>query len=90
MTVSVNLLDRTVSSIATHWGFDQLKPRGLAEVVVLGVGGFSAPADAARNRARALTVDCDHIDRRRRGPVRAHLDRTTVGALLDGEPPRSV
>ncbi|WP_172672429.1 hypothetical protein, partial [Mycobacterium tuberculosis] len=41
-------------------GFDQLKPPGLAEVVVLGVGGAPiAPADAARNRARALTVDCD-------------------------------
>ncbi|WP_151069117.1 hypothetical protein, partial [Mycobacterium tuberculosis] len=61
---------------------------GLAEVVVLGAGGAPiAPADAARNRARALTVDCDH------GPVVAvagrfvHTSiRTTVGALLDGEP----
>lgn len=75
-----------MSSIATRWASTSLPP-GLAEVVVLGAGGAIAPADAARNRARALTVDCDH------GPVVAvagrfvHTSiRTTVGALLDGEP----
>lgn len=87
-TVSVSLLDWDDVIDRNALGFDQLKPPGLAEVVVLGAGGAPiAPADAARNRARALTVDCDH------GPVVAvagrfvHTSiRTTVGALLDGEP----
>ena len=69
-------------------GFDQLKPPGLAEVAVLGADGNPiAPADATRNRSREISVDCDH------GPVIAvagrfvHTSiRTTVGALLDGEP----
>src|SRR6202034_2955132 len=46
-----------------------------------------APADDTRTRAREIVVDCDH------GPVIAvagrfvHTSvRTTVGALLDGEP----
>ena len=63
-------------------GFDQLKPPGLAELAALGADGNPiAPADAARDRAREIAVDCDH------GPVIAvagrfvHTSiRTTVGA----------
>lgn len=86
-TVTVSLLDWEDIIDRNALGFDQLKPPGLAEVAVLGAGGKPiAPADAARNRGRAITVDCDH------GPVVAVAGRfvhtsihTTVGALLDGE-----
>ncbi|NKE29798.1 hypothetical protein FVP32_26955, partial [Mycobacterium tuberculosis] len=46
-TVSVSLLDWDDVIDRNALGFDQLKPPGLAEVVVLGVGGAPiAPADA--------------------------------------------
>ncbi|MGH3524683.1 MAG: hypothetical protein ACRDU4_18115, partial [Mycobacterium sp.] len=72
----------------TALGFDQLKPPGLAEITVLGDNGRPvAAADAAANRAREITVDCAH------GPVIAIAGRfvhtairTTVGALLNGDP----
>jgi arabinofuranan 3-O-arabinosyltransferase len=87
-TVTVSLLDWDDVIDRTALGFDQLKPPGLAEIAVLGADGKPiAPADAARNRAREVTVDCEH------GPVIAiagrfvHTSiRTTVGALLDGAP----
>ncbi|OBG32963.1 hypothetical protein A5673_02755 [Mycobacterium sp. E3198] len=87
-TVSISLLGWEDIIDRNALGFDQLKPPGLAEVAVLGADGRPiAPADAARNRSREITVGCD------RGPVIAvagrfvHTSiRTTVGALLDGEP----
>jgi arabinofuranan 3-O-arabinosyltransferase len=87
-TVTVSLLDWHDIIDRNALGFDQLKPPGLAEVAVLGADGNPiAPADAARNRSREIIVDCDH------GPVIAAAGRfvhtsirTTVGALLDGEP----
>ncbi|KAA1251927.1 DUF3367 domain-containing protein [Mycobacterium simiae] len=87
-TVTVSLLDWEDVIDRNALGFDQLKPPGLAEVVALGGDGAAiAPADASRNRLREITVDCDH------GPVIAvagrfvHTSvRTTVGALLDGNP----
>jgi arabinofuranan 3-O-arabinosyltransferase len=87
-TVTISLLDWQDIIDRNALGFDQLKPPGLAEVVVLGADGNPiAAADAARNRAREITVDCEH------GPVIAvagrfvHTSiRTTVGTLLDGEP----
>ncbi len=87
-TVTVSLLDWKDIIDRNALGFDQLKPPGLAEVAVLGTDGNPiAPADAGRNRVREITVDCD------RGPVIAvagrfvHTSiRTTVGALLDGQP----
>ncbi|OIN79218.1 alpha-(1-_3)-arabinofuranosyltransferase [Mycobacterium malmoense] len=90
-TVSVSLLDWEDVIDRNALGFDQLKPPGLAEVAVLGADGSPiAPADAARNRSRAITVGCDGDPR---GPVVAvagrfvHTSiRTTVGALLDGDP----
>jgi len=87
-TVTVSLLDWEDIIDRNALGFDQLKPPGLAEVAALGADGNPiAPADAARNRRREITMDCDH------GPVIAvagrfvHTSiRTTVGALLDGKP----
>jgi arabinofuranan 3-O-arabinosyltransferase len=87
-TVSISLLDWEDVIDRNALGLDQLKPPGLAEVTVLGADGHPiAPADPARNRQRAITVDCDH------GPVIAVAGRfvhtsihTTVGALLDGGP----
>jgi arabinofuranan 3-O-arabinosyltransferase len=87
-TVTLSLLDWDDVIDRTALGFDQLKPPGLAEISVLGADGQSiAAADAARNRAREVTVDCAH------GPVIAIAGRfvhtaiqTTVGALLDGAP----
>jgi arabinofuranan 3-O-arabinosyltransferase len=87
-TVSISLLGWEDIIDRNALGFDQLKPPGLAEVAVLGADGRPiAPADAARNRSREVTVGCD------RGPVMAvagrfvHTSiRTTVGALLDGAP----
>ena len=91
-TVTVSLLDWEDVIDRNALGFDQLKPPGLAEVAALGADGSPiAPADAARNRAREITVDCDH------GPVIAVAGRfvhtairTTVGALLDGAPVAAV
>jgi arabinofuranan 3-O-arabinosyltransferase len=87
-TVTVSLLDWDDVIDRTALGFDQLKPPGLAEIAALGVDGRPiAPADAPRNQARVITVDCDH------GPVIAIAGRfvhtaihATVGALLDGAP----
>jgi arabinofuranan 3-O-arabinosyltransferase len=87
-TVTVSLLDWKDVIDRTALGFDQLKPPGLAEIAVLGTDGKPvAAADAAHNRARDITVDCEH------GPIIAIAGRfvhtevhTTVGALLDGEP----
>lgn len=87
-TVSISLLGWEDIIDRNALGFDQLKPPGLAEVAVLGADGRPiTPADADRNRSREITVGCD------RGPVIAvagrfvHTSiRTTVGALLNGEP----
>ncbi|OBF16341.1 hypothetical protein A5725_25570 [Mycobacterium kubicae] len=87
-TVTVSLLDWQDIIDRNALGFDQLKPPGLAEVAALGPDGAPiAAADAARNRVREVTVDCEH------GPVIAVAGRfvhtsisTTVGALLDGAP----
>ncbi|WP_155763921.1 alpha-(1-_3)-arabinofuranosyltransferase [Mycobacterium asiaticum] len=87
-TVTVSLLDWQDIIDRNALGFDQLKPPGLTEIVALGADGKPiAAADAARNRSREVTVDCEH------GPVVAvagrfvHTSiRTTAGALLDGGP----
>ena len=87
-TVTVSLLDWEDVIDRTALGFDQLKPPGLAEIAALGADGRPiAAADAARNRAREITVDCAD------GPVIAIAGRfvhtaihSTVGALLDGAP----
>ena len=87
-TVTVSLLDWKDVIDRTALGFDQLKPPGLAEIAALDTDGRPiAAADAARNRIRDVTVDCEH------GPVIGIAGRfvhtavhTTVGALLDGAP----
>jgi arabinofuranan 3-O-arabinosyltransferase len=87
-TVTISLLDWEDVIDRTAVGFDQLKPPGLAEIAVLGADGRPiAAADAAGNRAREVAVDCAH------GPVIAIAGRfvhtairTTVGALLNGDP----
>ncbi|QLL07945.1 alpha-(1-_3)-arabinofuranosyltransferase [Mycobacterium vicinigordonae] len=87
-TVTVSLLDWEDVIDRNALGFDQLKPPGLAEVTALGADGNPiAAADAPRNRARGVVVDCEH------GPVIAVAGRfvhtsihATVGALLDGLP----
>jgi len=87
-TITISLLDWKDVIDRTALGFDQLKPPGLAEIAALGTDGRPiAAADAARNRTREVTVDCEH------GPVLAIAGRfvhtsvnTTVGALLDGAP----
>jgi arabinofuranan 3-O-arabinosyltransferase len=87
-TITISLLDWKDVIDRTALGFDQLKPPGLAEIAALGTDGRPiAAADAARNRTREVTVDCEH------GPVIAIAGRfvhtsvnTTVDALLDGAP----
>jgi arabinofuranan 3-O-arabinosyltransferase len=87
-TVTLSLLNWQDVIDRTALGFDQLKPPGMAEITVLGADGRPiAAADATRNRAREVNVDCAH------GPVIAIAGRfvhtsiqTTVGALLDGAP----
>ncbi|SRX92580.1 hypothetical protein [Gordonia sp. KTR9] [Mycobacterium shimoidei] len=87
-TLTVSLLDWDDVIDRTALGFDQLKPPGLAEIAVLDSDGHPiAPADAARNGAREVTVGCE------RGPVVAIAGRfvhtaitTTVAALLNGDP----
>ena len=87
-TITVSLLDWKDVIDRTALGFDQLKPPGLAEIAALGTNGRPiAAANAARNRTREVTVDCEH------GPVIAIAGRfvhtsvnTTVGALQDGAP----
>lgn len=91
-TVTISLLNWQDVIDRNALGFDQLKPPGLAEVAALGAGGNPiAPADAARNRTREITVGCDH------GPVVAVAGRfvhtaihTTVGAILDDAPVAAV
>ena len=82
-TVTVSLLDWEDVIDRTALGFDQLKPPGLAEIAALGADGRPiAAADAARNRAREITVDCaaraGHRDRR---PVCAHRDPFDGGRI---------
>jgi arabinofuranan 3-O-arabinosyltransferase len=87
-TITVSLLDWKDVIDRTALGFDQLKPPGLAEIAALGTDSRPiAAANAARNRTREVTVNCEH------GPVIAIAGRfvhtsvnTTVGALLDGDP----
>ena len=87
-TVTVSVLDWDDVIDRTALGFDQLKPPGIAELAALGSDGRPiAAADAARNRARPVTVGCGS------GPMIAIAGRfvptsihTTVGALLDGQP----
>ncbi|BBZ65419.1 membrane protein [Mycolicibacterium insubricum] len=87
-TVSISLLNWTDIIDRTSLGFDQVKPPGLAEVVALRPDGSPiAPADAAVNRNRVITLACGQ------GPVIGLAGRfvqtsvqTTVGALLDGDP----
>jgi arabinofuranan 3-O-arabinosyltransferase len=87
-TLTVSILDWDNVIDRTALGFDQLKPPGIAEIAVLGTDGRPiAPADAARNRNRQVTLACGQ------GPIIALAGRfvqtsiiTTVGALLDGEP----
>ncbi|MGA5462194.1 DUF3367 domain-containing protein [Mycobacterium sp. NPDC050041] len=87
-TVTVSLLDWNDVIDRTALGFDQLKPPGLAGIEVLdGKGRPIAAADAAGNRSRPVVLPCG------RGPVIGVAGqfvptsvRTTVGALLDGEP----
>ncbi len=87
-TIRISLLDWDDVIDRTALGFDQVKPPGLAEAVALHPDGSPiAPADAAANRKRTVTVECG------KGPVIAAAGRfvqtsvtTTVGALLDGEP----
>ncbi|MUL63390.1 hypothetical protein BOO86_02840 [Mycobacterium sp. CBMA 234] len=87
-TVKLSILDWHDVIDRTALGFDQVKPPGLAEVTALDDHGTPiAPADAATNRHRAITLPCGH------GPIVAIAGQflqtsvhTTVGALLDGEP----
>jgi arabinofuranan 3-O-arabinosyltransferase len=87
-TIKISVLDWNDIIDRTALGFDQLKPPGIAEVTALGRDGRPiAPADATRNRARGIDLECG------RGPTIAIAGRfvhtsihTTVGALLAGEP----
>lgn len=87
-TVTVSLLDWNDVIDRTALGFDQLKPPGLAEVEVLDRRGRPiGAADASAARSRPVTLPCG------RGPIIGVAGqfvptsvRTTVGALLDGEP----
>lgn len=86
--VTLSILDWRDVIDRTALGFDQVKPPGLAEVAVLDARGAPiAPADAARNRARTVSLPCG------RGPIIGIAGefiqtsvRTTVGALLDDVP----
>lgn len=87
-TVTVSLLGWNDIIDRTSLGFDQLKPPGLAELTAIDVNGAPiAAADAAANRKRAVTLPCGQ------GPIIGVAGqfiqtsvRTTVGALLDGDP----
>jgi arabinofuranan 3-O-arabinosyltransferase len=87
-TVKLSILDWRDVIDRTALGFDQVKPPGLAEVTALDAhyAPIAAP-DAAKNRARAITLPCG------KGPIIGVAGQfvqtavaTTVGALLDGEP----
>ncbi|MHC9296137.1 alpha-(1-_3)-arabinofuranosyltransferase domain-containing protein [Mycobacterium sp. LTG2003] len=87
-TVTVSLLAWNDIIDRTSLGFDQLKPPGLAELTVLdGRGKPVGAADAAANRQRTVSLPCGQ------GPIIGVAGqfiqtsvKTTVGALLDGEP----
>ncbi|MGV0836735.1 alpha-(1-_3)-arabinofuranosyltransferase domain-containing protein [Mycolicibacterium thermoresistibile] len=87
-TITVSILNWNDVIDRTALGFDQNKPPGLAEVTALDRRGAPiAAADAGANRARPVVLPCGD------GPVIAVAGqfvqtsvRTTVGALLDGEP----
>ncbi len=87
-TVKLSILDWDDIIDRTALGFDQLKPPGLAEVTAVDARGAPiAAADASRNRTRAIELPCG------RGPIIGVAGqfvqtsvRTTVGALLDGDP----
>ncbi|OCB14600.1 hypothetical protein A5717_09945 [Mycolicibacterium porcinum] len=87
-TITVSLLGWNDIIDRTSLGFDQLKPPGLAELTVLDVHGKPiAAADAAANRKRTVSLPCGQ------GPIIGVAGqfvqtsvRTTVGALLDGDP----
>ena len=87
-TITVSILDWDDVIDRTALGFDQLKPPGIAEVIALGTDGKPiAAADADRNRARSVDLECG------RGPTLAIAGRfvqtsvhTTVAELLAGKP----
>ncbi|WKG06816.1 alpha-(1-_3)-arabinofuranosyltransferase [Mycolicibacterium sp. HK-90] len=87
-TITVSLLGWNDIIDRTSLGFDQLKPPGLAELTALDVQGKPiAAADAAANRQRTVSLPCGQ------GPIIGVAGqfiqtsvRTTVGALLDGDP----
>ncbi|RWA21631.1 hypothetical protein MBRU_14240 [Mycolicibacterium brumae DSM 44177] len=87
-TVRVSILEWNDVIDRTALGFDQVKPPGLAEVTALTPHGAPiAAADAAANRDRVVTLACGD------GPVIGVAGefiqtsvRTTVGALLAGDP----
>jgi arabinofuranan 3-O-arabinosyltransferase len=87
-TIRISILDWDDVIDRTALGFDQLKPPGIAEITALGADGKPiAPADAARNQARPVDLECG------RGPTIAIAGRfvhtsihTTVSALLAGDP----
>ena len=87
-TLTVSLLDWNDIIDRTSLGFDQLKPPGVAELTALdGQGHPIAAADARTNQNRTVTLPCGQ------GPIIGVAGefiqtsvRTTVGALLDGDP----
>jgi arabinofuranan 3-O-arabinosyltransferase len=87
-TIKLSILDWNDVIDRTALGFDQVKPPGLAEMTALdGNGAPIATPDAARNRARSITLPCG------KGPIIGVAGQfiqtsvnTTVGALLDGQP----
>ncbi|MDR3658888.1 MAG: alpha-(1-_3)-arabinofuranosyltransferase, partial [Mycobacterium sp.] len=87
-TVKLSILDWRDVIDRTALGFDQVKPPGLAEVAALDNRGAPiAPADAAANRRRPITLPCGQ------GPIVAIAGQflqtsvhATVAALLDGDP----
>lgn len=87
-TITLSILDWRDVIDRTSLGFDQVKPPGLAEITALDPGGTPiAPADAAANRTREITLPCG------KGPIIAVAGqflqtsvKTTVGALLDSTP----
>ncbi|MGV0744012.1 alpha-(1-_3)-arabinofuranosyltransferase domain-containing protein [Mycolicibacterium sp. XJ870] len=87
-TITVSLLDWNDIIDRTSLGFDQLKPPGLAEITVLDErGGPIGAADAAANRKRTVSLPCGQ------GPIIGVAGqfiqtsvKTTVAALLDGDP----
>ncbi len=87
-TITVSLLSWNDIIDRTSLGFDQLKPPGLAEVSVFDPHGHPiGAADGATNRARIVSLPCGQ------GPIIGVAGqfvqtsvRTTVAALLDGDP----